>query len=390
MSPDAPRFSGCLYSAAPWSNLSGAPICALEHLLALRENFDEVRLVLCQSGPLEERACAAGVPVWCAPFEFRGLRRAGLRGWLRGCGAVVRSRWAYVRGLRRQLRDGPGILHVHSRAPHLPYALLAARWARTPAVVTIHEPWTGGVEALVDLLWTKILAARVVFLTQAMVRQHPRWFRAGRVVFNHHPPLPERPPPAGQPPLVALPARLGRAKGVDVFLEACRHLRDRGTPFRAWLVGEWNSAEERREAEGFVRARRLEPVVADRGSLADMEPFYGQLDVLLLPTRRDSFPRVVMEAMCRGIPVVASRVDGIPEMVADGETGFLVEPEDAAGFAAATARLLADPALRARMGAAARARARQLFSEEAYVAAMLDLYRGLPRPRRAAGEGGCA
>ena len=108
---------------------------------------------------------------------------------------------------------------------------------------------------------------------------------------------------------------------------------------------------------------------------------------MVLPSRRDPLPRVVMEAMCRGIPVVATRVDGIPEMVVDGETGFLVDSEDAAGFAAATARLLAEPELRARMGAAARARARQLFSEDAYVAAMLDLYRGLPLPRRAAGEG---
>ena len=78
MPPEVQRLPGCLYSAAPWSNLSGSPICALEHLLTLRGTFDEVRLVLCQHGPLEDRARAAGVPVWCAPFEFRGLRRAGL------------------------------------------------------------------------------------------------------------------------------------------------------------------------------------------------------------------------------------------------------------------------------------------------------------------------
>ena len=391
MNPEAPRFEGCLFSAAPWGNLSGSPICAREHLLALRGSFDEVCLVLSQHGPLEDRARAGGVPVWCAPFEFRGLRRAGLRGWLRGAGAVVRSRWTYVSGLRRRLRETPGLLHVHSRAPHLPYALLAARWARMPAVVTIHEPWTGGGEAILDLLWAKCLATRVVFLSQAMVRQHPGWFRGGgQVVYNWHPPVAERPPAAGNPPLMALVARLGRAKGIGVFLETCRRLRDRGTSFRAWLVGEWNSAEERREAEDFIRGQGLEPVVADRGSLADMEPVYGSMDLLALPTRRDSFPRVVMEAMVRGIPVVASRVDGIPEMVADGETGFLVEPEDAAGFAAATARLLADPELRARMGAAGRERARQLFSRDAYVAAMLELYRGLPLPRRAAGEGASA
>jgi len=96
-----------------------------------------------------------------------------------------------------------------------------------------------------------------------------------------------------------------------------------------------------------------------------------------LPARRDPLPRVVMEAMCHGLPVVASRVDGIPEMVVDGETGILVEPENVEGFAEALARLLADPELRHRMGTAGHARAQKIFTVEAYRGAMLKAYKGL-------------
>jgi len=115
--------------------------------------------------------------------------------------------------------------------------------------------------------------------------------------------------------------------------------------------------------------------VTDLGLVEDMAPVYAQTDLLLLPARRDPLPRVVMEAMCWGIPVVASRVDGIPEMVEDGVTGLLAPPEDAAGFAAAADRLLKDPELRRRMGEAGRDRARRLFSPEAYRAAMREIYR---------------
>ena len=121
-----------LYSASPWGNLSGAPICALEHARVLKDSFDEVCLVLCQHGLLEDRAREAGIPVWCSPFAFRGLRRGGAGKFYRHVGEVARSRWTYVRELSRLLKEKPGILHIHSRAAHLPYALLAGWWARVP------------------------------------------------------------------------------------------------------------------------------------------------------------------------------------------------------------------------------------------------------------------
>lgn len=144
------------------------------------------------------------------------------------------------------------------------------------------------------------------------------------------------------------------------------------------MVGQWLDKTERARAEQFIQEHGLGGQVVIQGIQAQMGPVYARMDVLLLPTRRDSFPRVVMEAMSNGIPVIATRVDGLPEMVMDGETGFLVESGNIAGFASAVEHLLRDPVQRQRMGGAARERARRLFAPEVYSAAMHRLYAGLP------------
>ena len=376
-----------LYSASSWGGLSGAPICALEHLSALKSSFNEVCLILPEHGRIEELAHNEDIPVWCSPFEFRGLRRGGALRWFRGLGAVVHSRWRYVSGLRRLLKDKPGILHIHSRSVHLPYALLAGRWAGVPVVVTFHETWVAGREAWLDLWLIRWLAHRAVFLSQAMAREYPPWFeKRATIVYNHHP-LPEMRKTAVRPrPVVAMAARMSQAKGTDLFLGMCRRLRETGLDFEAWLVGSWMQTEEQGAAEAFVLENRLENVVRIRGEIKEMDPVYSGMDVLVLPSRRDAFPRVVMEAMCRGIPVVATRLDGIPEMVKDGTTGILVERDDEAGLAAAVERMLKDELLRKRMGAAGRERAKKLFSPEAYRSSMLELYQKLSNALYGANE----
>ena len=96
-------------------------------------------------------------------------------------------------------------------------------------------------------------------------------------------------------------------------------------------------------------------------------------DLYVHATRADNHPLAVLEALASGVPVVACRVGGIPEQLTD-DTGVLVEPGDAQGFAAAIAQLLDDPDRCARMGAAAAADARRRFSLDRQVDAYLDLY----------------
>ena len=248
-------FDGYLYSVSPWGHLTGAPICALEHLQVMRPFFHGICLILCEHGPLEDRARAADVPTRCIPFEFRGLRNAGLWRFLRNFAAVVRSRWTYVWEVRRMLKDKPGILHVHSRAAHLPYALLAGWWARVPVVVTLHEPWKGGAEARTEVWMIRMLADHMIYLSREMFRQYQPFIKRNTsIVYNHSPmgcviqPLSNR-----DRLVITMPARMGHRKGSDVFLEVCRLLRDRGRRFEPQMVGGWNSQEERQVALDFIR-----------------------------------------------------------------------------------------------------------------------------------------
>lgn len=90
------------------------------------------------------------------------------------------------------------------------------------------------------------------------------------------------------------------------------------------------------------------------GSVADMPPIYQAADLCLLTSDYEGTPNVLLEAMSCGLPVVATKVGGIPDLVRDGETGFLAAPEDLEGLTRAVARLVDDPELRSRMGQNAR------------------------------------
>jgi glycosyltransferase involved in cell wall biosynthesis len=97
-------------------------------------------------------------------------------------------------------------------------------------------------------------------------------------------------------------------------------------------------------------------------------------DTLALPTHREGFPNVVLEASAAGVPVVTTTATGAVDSVVDGVTGFLVPPGDATALAAALARLAGDPALRRHLGDNASIRARRDFSSEVIWEAMADLY----------------
>ena len=107
---------------------------------------------------------------------------------------------------------------------------------------------------------------------------------------------------------------------------------------------------------------------------------YSRAGVFVFPSLwHEPFGIPVIEAMAAGLPVVATRAGALPEVVVDGETGILVERGDHEGLAAAISRLLADPHLRERMGAAGRERVRQLFTWERNVARLEELYAGILR-----------
>lgn len=161
-------------------------------------------------------------------------------------------------------------------------------------------------------------------------------------------------------------ARFHEVKGHRFLVDACHLLRKRGVAFRCDLVGDgpW-----RARIEKSVRAAGLAEHVILHGARARPEvvQFLAKADVLALPSvvatsgEREGIPVSLMEAMAAGMPVVASELSGIPELVEDGVCGLLVKPGDAEALAGALQRLAADPDLRERLGRAAAAKVRSEF-----------------------------
>jgi glycosyltransferase involved in cell wall biosynthesis len=145
---------------------------------------------------------------------------------------------------------------------------------------------------------------------------------------------------------------------------------------------------DRPAVEREIARHRLEERVVLLGEREDVAGLLASADVFVLPSRSEGMPMSVLEAMAAGLPVVASAVGGVPELVIDGETGTLVAPGDPDALARALGALVADPAARARLGAAARARAEAEFGIEANRQAHVALYqaalavRGRPKRTR--------
>ena len=113
----------------------------------------------------------------------------------------------------------------------------------------------------------------------------------------------------------------------------------------------------------------------------DVESVYAAMDIFLLTSLWEGLPRSVLQARASGLPVVATAVDGTPEAVRDGDTGFLVEAHDVEGAAERVLRLLDDPELRRRMGEAARLEMEE-FRIQSMVERQDELYRRLAGPDR--------
>jgi len=150
--------------------------------------------------------------------------------------------------------------------------------------------------------------------------------------------------------VIGVVSRFRHEKGLDILLRALDSLRDlHGV--HVVLAGDGPAEAALREL-----AARAPLPVHFVGHRDDIEVWYAIADVMVMPSRRESFGRVSTEVMASARPVVATRVGGLVETVADGETGLLVPPDDPVALASAIRTILSDRDLGARMGAAARAR----------------------------------
>jgi glycosyltransferase involved in cell wall biosynthesis len=170
----------------------------------------------------------------------------------------------------------------------------------------------------------------------------------------------------GTGPVVGFVGRLIPRKGALDLVKAAPAIQAARPDVRVVIVGDDPYEDEESEYAAAVRASAN---IDHIGRVAEAAGILGHLDVLVLPSRQEPFGTVVAEAMAAGTPVVATRVDGLPELVEDGVTGALVEPGDTAALAVAVLRVLEQ---REAMGAAARERAAR-FGADLYADRVEDL-----------------
>jgi glycosyltransferase involved in cell wall biosynthesis len=160
-------------------------------------------------------------------------------------------------------------------------------------------------------------------------------------------------------------------KGHDVLVEALARLVNDGLPVRWVICGD---GPLRAELEARVAERGLAERVTFTGFSTEVHRLLAGADVFVLPSRHEGLGIAVMEAMAAGLPAVASRVGGLPEIIADGDTGLLVPPGDVAALAAAIGRLARAPAWASTLGQHGRERVQRRFSSTAMAAAVERYY----------------
>ena len=305
-------------------------------------------------GPLRAELESLGVPTRVVRWEGGWRDVAGALRFaraLRGAGVeLVHQHYggASMRLLARRLAGAPVLLHCH---------------ARTLAESARPEPAVLGTRGA-DLVVANSRA------TAACVRGAP-----AEVVYpgvRVPAALPERDPADGV--VIGFAGRLVALKGVHVLLRAFARLAAELPEARLEIGGEGPEEEAlRRQAAALGVGER----VAFRGWCSDVAAEMRGWDVAVLPSLEEAFGLAAAEAMACGVPVVASRVGGLPEVVVEGETGFLVAAGDAEALRARLRELAADPALRRAMGAAGHDRARRCFSVAEFVGEMERRYAAL-------------
>jgi glycosyltransferase involved in cell wall biosynthesis len=172
-------------------------------------------------------------------------------------------------------------------------------------------------------------------------------------------------------------ARVARQKDLETLVRAARQVVDTVSDVHFVVVGD-NATGGHREYYQEITALVARLGMANRfvftGHRSDVQALLSMMDVFVLSTHWEGFPLVILEAMAAGLPVVATAVDGIPEVVVSGETGFLVPHSAPEPLAGSLLRLLREPDLLSRMGSAARAHVSAQFGQEQFRRAVGTLY----------------
>jgi len=360
-----------IVQAIETSGPGGAEQVLLRLCCRLRDRGHRVVPLLLRRGWLADRLTAEGFDVAVLPLH----------------GALDRG---YARGLREFLADrGAELLHSHE-ITFAAYGRAATSSIGIAHVATAHGRnfARGWKRSCFGALFLRGGARfRLVAVSDDLAGEIAKRFLldTGRItVVENGVELPAATPPspraAGEPLRLVAVGNLYPVKNHGVLIRAAAHLRDAGVPVELDILG-------RGAEEAALRALASELTVTDRvrlqGFRSDVADFLGRAHAFASSSQSEAMPLSFLEAMGHGLPVVASRVGGVPSLVEDEVHGLLFESGDAHGAASRIARLAQDEALRRRLGSAAALRARERFGADAMIGRYETLYSALLSGRSA-------
>ena len=363
--------------AHPSPDLYGSDWQLVETIHGLIDAGHEVLVALPLDGPLVGVLREAGARVAVMPFTV--LRKALLspKGLMR-LSAQAAPEVARLRAVIRASRAEA----VLTNTVTIPWWPVAASAAGIPVLAHVHEAEDTQRRILRAGLNAPLLAASRIVVNSGAARDalldaQPRLASRTEVVHNgvagpDQPlkPLHRRRP--GDPFRIAMVGRLSPRKGVDVALDATGLLRDSGVEASLSVCGSVFPGYEWYEEELRERAARpdLDGHVELLGYVRPTWPVLEGADAVVVPSRAEPFGNTAVEAMHAARPLVASRVQGLAEVVTDAVTGLLVPADDAEALAEALGSLAADPTLAARLAEQGAREAAERFSVAGYRAAM--------------------
>jgi glycosyltransferase involved in cell wall biosynthesis len=314
--------------------------------------------------------------------------------------AAVREVTAFLRGNRANLLVTHGyksnlLGRPAARRAGIPIASVSRGWTRESlrvrcyeAVDRFHLRFMDRVVCVSDAQAKRVRAAGVRGDRIRVIRNAARPVAFGRPVKGESNPLHKLTGSEG--PMVVAAGRLSPEKGFRVLVEAAARLRRSHPDVRVVIFGD---GPERLRLERRVRDLGLADVVRLPGFCEELQSYLPWADVVALPSFTEGLPNVALEACAAGVPVVATAVGGTPEVVVDGQTGYLVPARDSKGLADRIGTLLGNVGRARAFGAAARRRMRDRFSfaaqARAYQALFAELVSG-DRAGRGVREAVCA
>jgi glycosyltransferase involved in cell wall biosynthesis len=352
----------------------------------LRDRIDPI-VALPESGPFEQDLRRRGVETMIYAL---GRYRSGRKSLADVLSFAPCSLYAAGQLARTIVQRDVDLVYINGPRCVLAGALVTRITGR-PSLFCLHNTLSHGLDAALAARASG-LVSKIVACSRAaagpLLRANPALKRKLQVLYPPSPEMPEdfiRVRAHGVPFVVGIVGRITEAKGHHVLLHALARLGP-SAGMRLLIVGA-PAPGSQQDAE-YVRSLHARAAQAGLGGLvdwvgyqADPEPYYASMDVLAAPSTIDEgMPVVVLEAFRRGIPVIASRSGGIPELIEHGANGILVALGDHVALAEALAILRNSPALGGRLGAAARASMDARFSPTTYSSTLGQIICGLCSP----------